>query len=424
MLVIRRALSVLCLTCMLAAADALASGVESDGVFNPALKTLQLTVDGELPQSQPVIDLDGERRLTVSFDVLGDDRDYLCWRLLHCDADWQVDGLTETDFLPGFNYARIENAAFSRATSVHYVHYWFTVPDGDMRPLVSGNYLLQIFAEDNPDDVWAQCRLRVSEQTARIGGSVSGRTDVDFNAAHQQLSLRVQPERGLVNDPYGELYVVVEQNDRPDTRRTVVQPLRIQGDELVYEHRPELIFPAANEYRRAELISTQWPGMGVERIDYANGGYVVTLQPDAPRSDRAYAFDRTQQGRYVVRQYESDRPETDADYVWTDFELRMPEDLSMDVFVEGELTGRRTAEESRMTYDAASQSYRLRLLLKQGAYNYQYVSRRGETAASPSEIEGDRYQTLNRYSVSVYYRPHGRRYDRLIGTAVIDGQPQ
>lgn len=402
-----------------------AADIEYDRVFNPTLKTLQTSVNGQLAASQPVITLEGSEHLTVSFDILGDDREYLCWRLLHCDADWQLDNLSDTDYLPGFNYAKIENHAFSRATNVHYVHYWFTLPSDDMQPQLSGNYLLQIFTEDNPDDVWAQCRVKVDEGRARIAGSISGRTDVDFNREHQQLTLSVEPESGLVSDPYGELYVVIEQNSRPDTRHTMVQPLRLDGQRLIYEHQPELIFPAGNEYRRSEFISTQWGGMGVDRIDYINGSYVVRLQPDAPRVQRQYSYDRTQQGRYVVRRYDSDQPQVDADYVLTDFTLRMPEDPSLDIYIEGELTGRSYTEANRMQYDSEAQAYRATLLLKQGAYNYQYVGRTGnEVAATTAEIEGNKYQTQNDYNISVYYRPHGRRYDRLIGTATISGQPQ
>ena len=58
------------------------------------------------------------------------------------------------------------------------------------------------------------------------------------------------------------------------------------------------------------------------------------------------------------------------------------------------------------------------MLLKQGAYNYQYLivppgAKRGYTSA----IEGDKYQTVNEYNVRVYHRRRGERYDRLIGSA-------
>ncbi|MCH5327114.1 MAG: DUF5103 domain-containing protein, partial [Duncaniella sp.] len=64
--------------------------------------------------------------------------------------------------------------------------------------------------------------------------------------------------------------------------------------------------------------------------------------------------------------------------------------------------------------------YELSLLLKQGAYNYQYLyvapgSERGESGP----VEGNYFQTVNEYTVKVYHRPRGGRYDRLVGIGSI-----
>ena len=73
-----------------------------------------------------------------------------------------------------------------------------------------------------------------------------------------------------------------------------------------------------------------------------------------------------------------------------------------------------------MKYNRETGRYETAMLLKQGAYNYQYLAvppgaRRGYT----SYIEGDKYQTVNRYTVRVYVREPHARYDRLVGVAVI-----
>ncbi|MDE6165655.1 MAG: DUF5103 domain-containing protein, partial [Muribaculaceae bacterium] len=54
------------------------------------------------------------------------------------------------------------------------------------------------------------------------------------------------------------------------------------------------------------------------------------------------------------------------------------------------------------------------LLLKQGMYNFQYV-----TTSGANPIEGDHYETGNEYLCLLYYCPPGARYDRLIGSTVI-----
>ncbi|HAH58068.1 MAG TPA: DUF5103 domain-containing protein, partial [Bacteroidales bacterium] len=58
---------------------------------------------------------------------------------------------------------------------------------------------------------------------------------------------------------------------------------------------------------------------------------------------------------------------------------------------------------------------------KQGYYNYLYAFLpNGSTKADLSRLEGTHYQTRNRYTILVYYREQGTRFDRLIGTEVIN----
>ena len=123
---------------------------------------------------------------------------------------------------------------------------------------------------------------------------------------------------------------------------------------------------------------------------------------------------------YDVRDTEVADPATQADYVLTHFTLDMPRLEGGDIFIDGDLTQRRLDPLSRMVWNNATGRYELSLLLKQGAYNYQYLfvpsgAERGETAP----VEGDNYQTVNEYTVRVYHRPRGSRSDRLVGVSTI-----
>ena len=75
---------------------------------------------------------------------------------------------------------------------------------------------------------------------------------------------------------------------------------------------------------------------------------------------------------------------------------------------------------SEMVYNPEAGQYEKALLLKQGNYNYQYIylpdgQEEGVTAA----IEGDFHQTENEYTIYVYYRPIGARFDRLVGVRTV-----
>jgi hypothetical protein len=69
-----------------------------------------------------------------------------------------------------------------------------------------------------------------------------------------------------------------------------------------------------------------------------------------------------------------------------------------------------------MTYNREGGYYQADILLKQGYYNYQYLYvPSGETVGQTAPTEGDFFQTENEYSVLVYHRKPGERYDRLVG---------
>lgn len=389
------------------------------GILHPAFASLQVYA-GDWPLNDPVITLNGDDRLTVEFDEIADDVRYMRYSITHCNADWQPSQLIASEYLTGFNEGIIDSYDFSRATTVHYVHYTLSLPNDDITLTISGNYILKVYDENDPDNTLLQARFMVTEQAVGIGSFVTSRTDVDYNVSHQQLQLEIDPSQLVVHDPFNDFKVVVSQNNRLDNRVTLLHPLRLQGKKLVYEHQPELIFDAGNEYRRFESVSTTMPGMNIDHMEWHAPCYHAFVAIDEPRNEQPYTYDRTQQGGYVVREYNSTQPDTEADYLLTHFTLAMPQIPGADVYLDGDLTNRRFDGRSRLTYDPDLQAYTTTLLLKQGSYNYQYlVKPSGDKKAYTVPIEGDFYNTVNTYRVAVYHRLPGDRYDRLVGYNMI-----
>lgn len=391
------------------------------GIFNEDFRTLTTEVDGNR-LAPPVITLDGSQTLTIGFDALREERDYLRYSIYHCDANWRLSDVVDTEVFDGFNYADVTDYRFSRGTDVHYIHYTITVPNEEFRFRLSGNYLLRVYPENEPEDILLQVRFMVSEGAVNITGDVTSRTDKDYNGQHQQLNLEVDLNRYPVRDMFNDLIVTVTQNGRVDNRVTVTHPARVNGNSAIYEHIPSLIFNAGNEYRRMETVQLTYPGMGVEEIDYHDPYYHHILALAEPRHAKPYYFDSTQHGRFFIREYNSQESDTEADYSVVHFTLKMLPLLDADVYIDGDLTYRHFDDTSKMRYDDEAGVYHKAMLLKQGAYNYQYVAlpHSGKsTAARTADVEGDFYQTVNEYQVAVYYRVPGERFDRLLGFTML-----
>ena len=365
----------------------------------------------------PVLVLGSDDYLEVNFDYIDYDVHYLRYSLQHCDALWQPSQLQESEYVEGFNYADVTDYLQSESTFTHYYNYSFSLPNPDMQFTRSGNYVLRVYEQDDPDKVLFQTRFMVCEPRVTVLTDVTSRTDETYNDAHQQLSINLQYKPGVIADPYGELTTVVFQNTRTDNAVVLRRPLSAGIGTVTYEHQPELIFNAGNEYRRFETVNIHSLNMGVAAIDYVQPFYHATLYTDEPRHSMQYLYDQTQRGHFTIRNAEGNDSRIDADYVVTHFSLNTAGPVEGGhIFLEGEFTHGLPASTTVMKYDPASGCYINDMLLKQGAYNYQYLwvpdgSRVGQTAA----IDGDKFQTVNQYMVLVYHRPSGGRYDQLVG---------
>lgn len=402
-----------CLLMVLQSASATSDASTRTRIFDPSFRSLKVSVENDF-MAVPVIRNGADSYIVVSFDQIADDVSHLRYRILHCNADWQRSGLLESEFVDGFNLAPVEDYAFSSNTFVHFVNYRIVLPNNEMMPLVSGNYLLQVFPEDDPDKTLLQARFCVSDEAMAVAGDVLSVTDRGVNDRYQQLEIMVDRLGYQVQNPVTDLIVTVEQNSDPATLRTLPPPMRVDGQRMIYEHQQQLIFDAGNEYRRFETVAVPQAGMHVDSTRFIDDRYNVFLQPDRERT-HSYIYDQTQHGRFMIRESNASDSDLGADYVNVHFQLNIPEQPGAEVYLQGEMTDAFPQGASRMVYDSDVKAYTLTLPLKQGSYNYRYMLRApGNELPSAAPIEGNHYQTRNEYTVKVYHRAPGARGDRLL----------
>lgn len=387
-------------------------------IFDPNFRTLKTSVPENF-MAMPVIRLGSDDKINFTFDEIGNTNSYLQYRLIHCDAQWNRSSLVESEYLSGFNYADIDDYAFSSNTYVHYTNYSITIPNTRISPTISGNYLLQVYNPDDPDRTILQARFAVSENAFPIMAEATSRTDRGLNTTWQQVNVRLNTGTFRIPNPYSDILLIVNQNGRHDTSRLIRYPQRVSGNEIIYEHIDALIFPASNEFRRFETVRANYPGMGVENTQFIGGNYHAILYPDASRRNAPYSFDQTQKGRFMIDEYNSTDPALGADYVTVHFTLDHPYIPDTDIYLDGEFTSHIHDSSTRLLYDPDTRLYQTQIPLKQGSYNYQYVAVPRGGKPDASLIEGDKFETQNEYQIFVYLRTPGSRYDRLLSSTQI-----
>ena len=368
----------------------------------------------------PVIRLSTDDVINISFDLFEEDYQDLSYSIIHCNANWQPSMLSSIEYIDGFDIQEVYDYALSFNTFQEYVNYRITLPNDEIQFKVSGNYAVVVYPQNQRERPILYACFMVSEEAVKVNCSANSRTDKGYSDNYQQVSFRINRNDYDIVNPAGDLKIYVMQNNRLDNMVFVSTPQYFNNKEIVYEHNSKLIFDAGNEYRRFEMVSTQYRGMGVDKLTHYDPYYHAILERDYPRKDKTYSYDETQHGHYVIREtdFEEDS-DTQADYFIVHFSLDVSEMLlpEGDIYIDGELSEYRFSDNNKMLRNPQNGLYEKFIRLKQGAYNYQYLFvPKGESIGKASIIEGNKYETQNEYRVNVYHRVPGERYDRLIGT--------
>ncbi len=361
---------------------------------------------------------DDDHRLEVSFDQMSHDSHFYSYRLVHLDKDFRQSALLPSEYLEGYTSADITDITHSSLTQVLYTHYSFVFPNDDMSMKVSGNYALLIYEDADADNIVATVTFQVTEQTAAVQTTVRGNTAIEFNGHFQQLDLDIDLRQNTINSP-SEVTVAVRQNNRDDNAVVLGAPNFINGNKLQYTNNRALIFEGGNEYRRFDISSEYIMGRGVDYVEFDKRNYHAYLFPEQLRSTVPYIYDQDANGQFVINAERRADDDFEADYMFVHFFLPVERPFFTGrIFLSGDFASTFLNDGTDMLYDAEHKCYTYTAFLKQGAYEYVYLAReKGTTLGLTQPIEGSHWQTLNEYTIYVYYRPFGCRYDRLIAVS-------
>ena len=123
-------------------------------------------------------------------------------------------------------------------------------------------------------------------------------------------------------------------------------------------------------------------------------------------------------GKFFIRTYDHDDAEYQSEYGWVHFHLNMRKLTRDSIFIFGQLSNWELDTNFLMKYDSLKNQYHQKILLKQGFYNYLYVTKNLETI-SVRKIEGAHFETNNEYVIKVYYIDPLELFDRILSYTVL-----
>lgn len=360
----------------------------------------------------PIIRL-GER-LTLKFDdIIGDEANYY-YTIEHFNYDWTPSELLKTEFLDGFDNVRITNYQNSFNTLQLFSHYELRLPNTDTQGLkVSGNYLLKIF-NDEKELVFSR-KFMVYEPLAQVGVNITKARDVKFIQTQQVVNFEVNSPDFIIRTPEESVWAVILQNNNLKTAIFNVRPQYHIGNSLVYKYDQLTSFWAGNEYLNFDSKDLRAATVKIRYIDVLEL-YHHHLFTDQIRAFQPYTYNPDINGKFVVRNFQAQDHDIEADYVWTHFALKTNDPFEDgEVHLYGEFNNFQLDDSTRLEFNFETGNYETARLFKQGFYDYKYVFLRNDGILDEGFISGNFVSTENEYSVLIYYLPPGGRYTRIIG---------
>ena len=391
--------------------------------YRPEVQTVLLYAD-ENQLNDPIIPLDGMLgRLTLSFDIIDGEGEVLNYTFIHCSHDWQPTDLQRIQYASGFESDRLDDYAFSRNTLIDYVNYQLKFPNEDMMPLISGNYLLIVYGDDL-NDVYFTRRFMVVDDKAYVGAAVPRYPDdLALTDTHQQLNVRVNMNSYLTGNIQQYSYLTIRQNGRWDNAAVGLKPTYVYPDHISFEHHPQTVFEAANQYRRFNTSNFYFQSENLAFIRQTDESFVIDIAPCETRARQAYAsFEDIHGEKYVYVEDDTMDNATEADYCRVNFYYRCEAPLTHeDLYIMGALNDWRFDDSNKMTYDYNLHGYVCSMMLKQGYYNFMFVTLDRQTYEISTELTaGNHWETNNIYKLYFYYYNAIKGYDELIGYAAVN----
>jgi Domain of unknown function (DUF5103) len=375
--------------------------------------------------SYPVMALNSNDQLELHFDDMDADVKYYYYSFQLCNADWKPANVQPFDYTRGFLSNRITNYRNSSLTQSRYTHYQAVFPERGSAPTKGGNYLLKVFLNDDTSKLAFTKRFLVVNTRLSVSGQILQPYNGNFFNTHQKVQVTVNTNVGQINafSPQ-DLRVVIVQNNIWGSSSLLERPTIFRGNYFEYSDEETTSFPAGKEWRWIDLRSLRLMSERMTKLlDSDTSNRVdVYVKADGERRNQVYVYYRDINGIYTIENRDNSNALWQSDYAWTHFTFVPPGNRPFEgknMYVFGELTNYAQDESSRMDFNEEKGVYEKALLLKQGYYNYSYVTKplkkQPGNAVSLENTEGNYWGTENGYMIMVYFRPFGARADELVG---------
>ena len=394
-----------------------------DHIYKPNIHSIKLFKYGDV-YSYPVLNLGSNDQIELHFDDLDGDIKNYYYTFQLCNADWNPANIQAFDYIKGFQSNRISNYRISSIIPTRYTHYQAVLPERSMVPTRSGNYLLKVYLNSDTSKLAFTKRFLVVNNKMAVTAQVMQPYNGHLGRTHQRVQVNVNTANAQINSiSPQDIKVAIVQNYIWQEASIIDRPTIFRGNYYEYSDESNTTFAAGKEWRWVNLRSFRLRSDRVQQIvDTSKTRTDIYVKPDAERYNQVYIYMPDINGLYTLQNDDGTNPYWQSDYAWVHFSFIPPSNRAFEgrsIYLFGELTNYDLNVDSKMLFNEDKGVYEKSIFLKQGYYNYSYVTLtdKKEAGVSPSfeNTEGNYWGADNAYMIMVYYRPFGARADELLG---------
>jgi hypothetical protein len=362
-----------------------------------------------------IVGLGQPRALQLRFDDFSQSVLPLKYVWVHCDRNWQPSPIMASEFVRGFWEGQVPEGRLAFNTYQGYSHYEMQLPEESSMPVLSGNYYLKVFADEQ---LLLQLPVVFAETPSALQVAVRRPVAAKWTERYHEVDAWFPWDASRTSNPFTDVRLGILQNRDWNSFR-LLAPRFAQGDRLDFDYNGgENAFLAGNVFRFVETKALPSPSLRVTRYELSDR-WIGFVRQDIPAGIGTYVRQEDARGSFVPRSARGDAG-TQADYVWLDLELKDTEAWGgRRIALEGDFNQYQPGPEHVLSFSEARGAYIGRILVKQGYLEYRFR----DLNAGVDGIdwtEGSHSRSANQYSAVVYARIWGERYDRAVAFRLVD----
>lgn len=359
------------------------------------------------PGMPPVITLNSDQQLTLSFDYLSEQNRQFRIEISHRTREWTESNIPPSTYMESFFKTYIQKSKQSTANDPAYQHVEYHFPNENLRPKVSGNYLLEVYGYQNNELLFSMPFFITEDQgTVQIRVETLFAQRKDSRSLAQLFSTYRYPS--FVEYPQFDLSISYVQNQFWGRMQSADYTNTSTPGALTGHINRDNAFIADYAFKLLDMQTFNANGRQILEFNPGTTPSTIILRRDVQYLDVNPRFFPGQDIGFAL----SDR---NSRYARVAFSLSTDSLVASteDIYIVGDFNNWMISDYNKMQFNASSGLWEGTALVKQGKYAYKYVQVK-DNIVDDLSLDQSFLSGQQEYLTFIYFTDPDQKFNRLL----------